>query len=68
MAKRLSRLAEYWIVNLVDQILEVYRYSRPDNGALYGWAYGVMLTLGPDEHVMPLAAPSARILVTGLLP
>jgi len=63
-----ARLSEYWIVNLADRMLEIYRNPRPDNTALYGWAYGVMLTLGPDEHAMPLAAPSARILVTDLLP
>jgi hypothetical protein len=28
----------------------------------------VLLTLGPDEHVTPLAAPSARILVADFLP
>ncbi len=61
-----ARLSEYWIVNLVDHILEVYRSPGTDDGARYGWAYGVMLTLGPDEHVVPLAAPSARI--SGWLP
>jgi Uma2 family endonuclease len=63
-----ARLSEYWIVNLVDRTSEVYRNPRPDDRALYGWACGLMLILGPDEHVMPLAAPSARILVTDLLP
>jgi Uma2 family endonuclease len=63
-----ARLAEYWIVNLVDRVLEVYRNPGPDAGAAYGWAYRVVLTLGPDDHVAPLAAPSDRILVTDLLP
>ncbi len=63
-----ARLPEYWIVNLVDRVLEVYRESGPDAGAQYGWAYRVALTLGPDERVTPLAAPSARILVADLLP
>ena len=27
-----------------------------------------LLTLGPDEHVTPLAAPSARIAVADFLP
>ena len=63
-----ARLAEYWIVNLVDRVLEVYRIPGPDAGAAYGWAYRVVLTLGPDDHVAPLAAPSDRILVTDLLP
>jgi len=63
-----ARLPEYWIVNLVDRVLEVHRESGPDAGAPYGWAYRVVLTLGPDEHVTPLAAPSARLLVADFLP
>jgi Uma2 family endonuclease len=61
-------LPEYWIVNLVDRVLEVYREPAPAAGAPYGWAYGIVLTLGPDEHVTPLVAPSARILVADFLP
>lgn len=63
-----ARLPEYWIVNLVDRVLEVHREPGLDAGAQYGWAYRVALTLGPDEHVTPLAAPSARILVADFLP
>jgi Uma2 family endonuclease len=63
-----AHLPEYWIVNLVDRVLEVYRESGPDAGAPYGWAYRLALTLGPDERVTPLAAPPARILVADLLP
>jgi Uma2 family endonuclease len=63
-----ARLPEYWIVNLADRVLEVYREPGLDAGAQYGWAYRVVLTLGPDEHVTPLAAPSARIPVADLLP
>ena len=63
-----ARLPEYWIVNLVDRVLEVHREPRPDAGAPYGWAYRLVLTLGPDEHATPLAAPSASILVADLLP
>jgi Uma2 family endonuclease len=63
-----ARLPEYWIVNLVDRVLEVYRDPGLDAGAPYGWAYRVGLTHGPGEHVTPLAAPSARILVADFLP
>lgn len=61
-------LPEYWIVNLVDRVLEVYRDPGPEAGAQYGWAYRLVVTLGPDEHVTPLAAPSASILVADFLP
>ena len=63
-----ARLPEYWIVNLVDRVLEVHREPGLDAGAQYGWAYRVLLTLRADEHVSPLAAPSTRILVTDFLP
>src|SRR2546428_8548944 len=39
--------------------LEVYR--DPSGGRRSG--YGSIRALGPDEHVPPLAAPTARILV-----
>src|SRR6267143_682651 len=64
----LARLPEYWIANLVDRVLEVYSEPAPDAGAPYGWAYRTVLTLGPDDHVTPLAAPSAHILVADFLP
>ena len=34
-----ARLPEYWIVNLVDLVLEVHREPEPDAGAPYSWAY-----------------------------
>ena len=63
-----ARVQEYWIINLVDRVLEVYREPAPDASAPYGWAYRVALTLGSGQHVTPLAAPSARILVADFLP
>lgn len=63
-----ARLPEYWIVNLVGRVLEVYREPGLDAGAQYGWAYRVLLTLRADEHVTPLAAPSTRIPVADFLP
>jgi Uma2 family endonuclease len=63
-----ARLPEYWIVNLVDRVLEVYREPGLDAGAQYGWAYRVLLTLRAGEHVTPFAAPSARIVVADFLP
>jgi Uma2 family endonuclease len=62
-----ARLPEYWVVNLVDRVLEVYREPGLDAGAPYGWAYRMLLTLGPDERATPLTAPSARILVADFL-
>lgn len=60
-------LPDYWVVNLVDRVLEVYREPGLDAGTPYGWAYRMLLTLGPDERATSLTAPSARILVADFL-
>jgi Uma2 family endonuclease len=62
------RLQEYWIVNLVDRVLEVYREPGLLASAFYGWAYRAVQTLRAEDHVTPLAAPTARIAVADLLP
>ena len=61
-------LAEYWIVNLVDGVLEVHRDPRPAADAAYGWAYRSVDIVRPPAIVTPLAAPAARIPVADLLP
>jgi Uma2 family endonuclease len=61
-------LADYWIVNIPDRRLEVYRGAVPDAAAPFGWRYGSALALGPDERVAPLAAAGATVLVADLLP
>ena len=61
-------LADYWIVNIPDRCLEVYREPVPDAAARFGWRYGSLLTLGPERRVAPLGAPAAEVLVADLLP
>jgi Uma2 family endonuclease len=61
-------LADYWIVNLVDRVLEVYRGPIPDADAAFGWRYGSLVTLGPEASVSPLALPGAVLRVADLLP
>lgn len=63
-----ARVADYWIVNLVDRVLEIYRGPGPDPTAAYGWRYGSLLTLSPAETVAPLALPTVRLSVGELLP
>ena len=63
-----ARIPEYWIVNLVDRGLEVYREpagpgpDRPRPG------YASAETLDADAAIAPLAAPHALIRVADLLP
>ena len=61
-------IRDYWIVNLVDRVLEVHRDPQPAADAAYGWVYRSTETLRPSATVTPLAAPGARIPVTDLLP
>jgi hypothetical protein len=60
--------ADYWIVNLVDRVLEVYREPGPDSTASLGSRYRSVTVLGPEASVAPLAVPGARIRVANLLP
>jgi Uma2 family endonuclease len=59
---------EYWIVNLLDQVLEVHREPARLDEPHRGRGYRSIQTLGPDSVVSPLAAPAARIAVADLLP
>jgi len=59
---------DYWIVNLVERVLEVYRDPGPDPTAPYGWRYRAVERLGPAAVVSPLALPSMRLAVSDLLP
>jgi len=59
-------LPDYWIVNLVDRVLEVYREPAPDPSAPFGARYGRHEVLDPSGQVSPLAAPHARIQVRDL--
>ena len=61
-------LGDYWILNLIDRVLEVYRDPVADTAASFGWRYATLDRLEPDASVTPLAAPDARILVSDLLP
>ena len=61
-------IADYWILNLPDQVLEVYREPAAAPHAPYGHRYGATITLAPRDTVSPLAAPTAAILVASLLP
>jgi Uma2 family endonuclease len=54
-------IAEYWIVNLRDGELEVYRRPQGD-------AYAQTERLARESVVAPTAAPAARIAVADLLP
>ena len=61
-------IADYWIVNLIDEVLEVYRDPVRAPSRRYGWKYRSVRLLKRGAHVSPLAAPRSRIRVADLLP
>jgi Uma2 family endonuclease len=58
-------IADYWIVNVIDQVLEVHREPGREGRR---WRYGLVQILGPEATITPLAAPLAGISVADLLP
>ena len=59
---------EYWIVNLVDRVVEIRRAPAPAASTPYGWDYTTVEILSPGEDARPLAAPGTQITVPDLLP
>ncbi|BDI30921.1 hypothetical protein CCAX7_29720 [Capsulimonas corticalis] len=55
-------ISDYWIINLIDNQLEIYRSPAGEMG------YQQVAILVGEEEVAPLASPAATILVTDLLP
>jgi Uma2 family endonuclease len=64
----LARVTDYWVMNLVDNVVEVYREPVASESAPYGWRYASVVYARPPDAITPLAAPHARIAVADLLP
>ncbi|MBI2876684.1 MAG: Uma2 family endonuclease [Candidatus Tectomicrobia bacterium] len=62
-----AQIADYWILNLPAQAVEVYRRPMPRANAPLGFGYADMVRYLPGESVTPLASPHA-VLVADLLP
>ncbi len=60
-------IADYWIVNLVDSRVEVYRDPVPDATQPHGWRYDSRTDLVPPATVTPLSLTTA-LPVADLLP
>lgn len=61
-------IVDYWIVNILDGVLEVYRQPMRALSRRYGWKFGSVRLLKKNAVITPLAAPTARIRVADLLP
>jgi Uma2 family endonuclease len=60
-------VGDYWILNLVDRVLEVRRDPRPDETASYRWSYRTIERVGPGAVVPLLALPSIHVRVSDLI-
>ncbi len=60
-------IAEYWIVNLRNRRLEIYREPIPDTVAPFGWRYGRAESHGPGDRATILAV-GRSVAVDDLLP
>ena len=60
-------IGDYWIVNLVDGVLEVYRDPAPDASAPHGWRYRAVERLEAGAAVSLAALPAVHLAVADLL-
>lgn len=63
-----NSITDYWIVNLVERVLEVYREPVADAEAPLGWRYRSLQRLTVEASVAPLALPATAIRVAELFP
>ena len=61
-------LEDYWVLNLIDRVLEVYREPIVDAAAPFGWRYARVEVFDASARVTPRALPGAGIAVASLLP
>lgn len=63
-----ASIAEYWIVNLSERCLEVFRDPGAKAGERFGFGCHNVRRDAETESVAPLAAPEATVRVEDLLP
>jgi Uma2 family endonuclease len=63
-----AKIADYWLVNLIDGILEVRRFPAPSTDSTNQWDYAVVERYAASDRVAPIARPQAPIAVADLLP
>lgn len=61
-------IADYWILNLTADTLEVRRDPQPDATQPFGHGYATLTTHGPADAVAPLAGAGAAVRVADVLP
>ena len=63
-----NKIQDYWIVNLKDRRLEIYRRPIKDKNAAYNFSYGEIQILTEKDSAAALVKPEIHIKVADLLP
>ncbi|MDR3637193.1 MAG: Uma2 family endonuclease [Isosphaeraceae bacterium] len=63
-----AKVADYWILNLIDRQLEVYREPVPDPARNGRFAYHQQTIVTAGGRVAPLGKPGVEVAVADLLP
>jgi Uma2 family endonuclease len=61
-------IQDYWIVNLPQRRLEVYRDPAPAPDTPYGYGYTTRMDVAENGQIAPLAAPDRPVKIADLLP
>jgi Uma2 family endonuclease len=59
---------DYWVVNLIDRVVEVRRKAAADPDADFGHSYSETVIYRPGQTISPLGARKAKVRVVDLLP
>jgi Uma2 family endonuclease len=64
----LHEVPEYWILNLKERTLEVYRKPVPSSSGEFGFRYADVSVYSEGQSITATIAPEMRIAVSDLLP
>ncbi len=64
----LARAEEYWLVNLIDRVIEVHRDPRPDPTSRTGLRFAMRTVAQAGETLAPLARPGCLVEVERWMP
>ena len=63
-----AAIPECWLLDLVNETVEIHREPETSPAARYGWRYARVETLRAPDMVRPLIAPAIPVRVADLLP
>lgn len=61
-------IEDYWVINLVEMVVEVHRKPTRDRAASFKHSYASTTVFRKGQTISPLTSPKAKVLVKDLLP